>query len=87
MALVAVTDHAVERYGQRVRGTLDPRTEIAARGFVNRLESVTGLDFRVAKLRSGAYQVAFAYRDPAEVDVRLAEIAAATGLDLSANQP
>ena len=31
MALVAVTDHAVERYGQRVRGTLDPRTEIAAR--------------------------------------------------------
>ena len=31
MALVAVTDHAIERYGQRVRGTLDPRTEIAAR--------------------------------------------------------
>ncbi len=31
MALVAVTDHAVERYGQRVRGTLEPRTEIAAR--------------------------------------------------------
>ncbi len=28
---VAVTDHAVERYGERVRGTLDPRTEIAAR--------------------------------------------------------
>jgi hypothetical protein len=31
VALVAVTDHAVDRYGQRVRGTLDPRTEIAAR--------------------------------------------------------
>lgn len=31
MALVAVTDHAVERYGQRVRGTLDPRAEITAR--------------------------------------------------------
>jgi hypothetical protein len=31
VALVAVTDHAVERYGQRVRGSLDPRTEIAAR--------------------------------------------------------
>jgi hypothetical protein len=29
--LVAVTDHAVERYLQRVRGALDPRTEIAAR--------------------------------------------------------
>jgi len=28
--LVAVTDHAVERYRQRVRGTLDARTEIAA---------------------------------------------------------
>jgi hypothetical protein len=31
VALVAVTDHAVERYRQRVRGTLDPRTEVAAR--------------------------------------------------------
>jgi len=29
--LVAVTDHAAERYRQRVRGTLDARTEIAAR--------------------------------------------------------
>ena len=29
--LVAVTDHAVERYLQRVRGTLDPRPEIAGR--------------------------------------------------------
>jgi Ribonuclease G/E len=31
VALVAVTDHAVERYGQRVRGTLDPRAEIVTR--------------------------------------------------------
>ena len=29
--LVAVTDHAVERYRQRVRGTLDARSEIVAR--------------------------------------------------------
>ena len=29
--LVSVTDHAVERYLQRVRGALDPRTEVAAR--------------------------------------------------------
>ena len=29
--LVAVTDHAAERYRQRVGGTLDPRTEIAGR--------------------------------------------------------
>jgi hypothetical protein len=31
VALVAVTDHAAERYLQRVRGALDPRAEIAAR--------------------------------------------------------
>jgi hypothetical protein len=31
VALVSVTDHAVERYLQRVRGALDPRLEIAAR--------------------------------------------------------
>ena len=31
MALVAVTDHAVARYGQRVRGSLEPRSEIVAR--------------------------------------------------------
>jgi hypothetical protein len=29
--LVAVTDHAAERFRQRVRGTLDPKTEIARR--------------------------------------------------------
>jgi hypothetical protein len=29
--LVSVTDHAVERYLQRVRGALDPRPEIAGR--------------------------------------------------------
>jgi hypothetical protein len=28
--LVAVTDHAAERYRQRVRGTLDPKLEIAS---------------------------------------------------------
>jgi len=29
--LVAVTDHAAERFRQRVRGTLEPKTEIASR--------------------------------------------------------
>jgi hypothetical protein len=29
--LIAVTNHAVERYRQRVRGSLDERAEIAAR--------------------------------------------------------
>jgi hypothetical protein len=28
---VAVTDHAADRYRQRVRGTLDARTDVAAR--------------------------------------------------------
>jgi hypothetical protein len=31
VALVAVTDHAVERYLQRVRGALEPRAEIITR--------------------------------------------------------
>jgi hypothetical protein len=31
VALVVVTDHAAERYLQRVRGALDPRLEITAR--------------------------------------------------------
>jgi hypothetical protein len=29
--LVAVTDHAAERFRQRVRGSLDPKIEVAAR--------------------------------------------------------
>jgi hypothetical protein len=29
--LVAVTDHAAERFRQRVRGTLDPKRDVAAR--------------------------------------------------------
>jgi hypothetical protein len=29
--LVAVTDHAAQRFRQRVRGTLEPKTEIASR--------------------------------------------------------
>ena len=29
--LIAVTDHAAERYAQRVRGTLDPKAEVLTR--------------------------------------------------------
>jgi hypothetical protein len=29
--LVAVTDHAADRFRQRVRGTLEPKTEVASR--------------------------------------------------------
>lgn len=62
------------------------RTEIAARGFVSRLESVTGLDYRVQKLGKGAWQVAFAYVDETDLDAGLEQIAAATGLDLTADR-
>jgi len=58
------------------------RSRVAAEGFVHRLEKVTGLDYRVVKVRSGVYQAAFAYSDDAERVARLAQISAATGLDL-----
>ena len=40
--LVAVTDHAAERFRQRVRGTLDPKLEIVER--VNRAYEATGAE-------------------------------------------
>ncbi len=63
------------------------RSRIAANGFVSRLESVTGLDYRVVQVDTGVYEVAFAYADQAELDTNLARISAATGLDLGANPP
>lgn len=57
-------------------------SEIAARGFVSQLEKVTGLDYRVVKVKTGVYEVAFAYNDDVERRTKLAQIAAATGLDL-----
>ena len=58
------------------------RSEIAANGFVAQLERVTGIDYRVVKVSTGVYEVAFAYRDDDERRMKLAQIAAATGLDL-----
>lgn len=58
------------------------RSEIAANGFVAQLERVTGLDYRIVKVKSGVYEVAFAYADAVERDRKLAQIALATGLDL-----
>jgi len=58
------------------------RSEIAASGFVAQLERVTGMDYRVVKIRPGVYEVAFAYDDDAERHAKLAQISAATGLDL-----
>ena len=57
-------------------------SEISAEGFRRRLEGVTGLDYRVVSPRPGEYQVAFAYRNEAERQERLAAIEAATGLVL-----
>jgi len=58
------------------------RSEIAARGFVSQLEKVTGLDYRVVKVKTGVYQVAFAYGDDQQRQVYLSQISAATGLEL-----
>jgi hypothetical protein len=58
------------------------RSEIAARGFVSQLERVTGIDYRVVKVGTGVYEVAFAYTDDSERADKLSRISAATGLDL-----
>lgn len=58
------------------------RSEIAAIGFVTQLEKVTGLDYRVVKVKTGVYEVAFAYNDDDERRTKLSQISAATGLDL-----
>ena len=58
------------------------RSEIAASGFVDQLQKVTGLDYRVVKLKPGVYEVAFAYSDDNEITNNLSQITAATGLQL-----
>lgn len=58
------------------------RTEIAANGFVAQLQRVTGLDYRVVKVETGIYEVAFAYSDDDEILSNLSQISAATGLQL-----
>ena len=61
------------------------RTQIAADGFVAQLQRVTGLDYRVVKVETGVYEVAFAYSDDDEIMANLSQISAATGLQLPAN--
>ena len=58
------------------------RSEIAANGFVSQLERVTGIDYRVVKIKTGVYEVAFAYHDDEERRSKISTISAATGLDL-----
>lgn len=58
------------------------RSEIAAAGFVAQLQRVTGLDYRVVKIKPGVYEVAFAYADDTDIPIKLSQISAATGLDM-----
>jgi hypothetical protein len=58
------------------------RSEVAANGFVDQLQRVTGLDYRVVKAKPGVYEVAFAYEDDQEITANLSQISAATGLQL-----
>jgi len=46
------------------------------------LQRVTGLDYRVVKVKPGVYEVAFAYEDDGEITANLSQISAATGLEL-----
>ena len=59
------------------------RSEIAANGFVARLQEKTGIDYRVVKVKTGVYEVAFAYTDDADIASKLDRITTATGLDVS----
>ncbi len=58
------------------------RSEIAASGFITQLQRVTGLDYRVVKIKPGIYEVAFAYADDTDIPINLSQISAATGLDI-----
>ena len=57
-------------------------SHIAANGFVSRLETLTGFDYRIVKVSSGVYDVAFAYTDETERLNKLSMIASAAALDL-----
>ena len=58
------------------------RSRIAAEGFVGQLEKVTGLDYRVVKIKTGVYEVTFAYESDDERREKMSMIASAAGLDL-----
>jgi len=58
------------------------RSRLAAEGFVGQLEKVTGLDYRVVKIKAGVYDVTFAYENDDERREKMSLIASAAGLDL-----
>jgi hypothetical protein len=59
------------------------RSEIAANGFISKLQETTGIDYRVVKVKTGVYEVAFAYVDDADIQDKLARISTATGLNMT----
>ena len=59
------------------------RSEIAANGFISKLQETTGIDYRVVKVKTGIYEVAFAYVDEADIQDKLARISTATGLNMT----
>ena len=59
------------------------RSEIAAQGFIAKLQETTGIDYRVVKVKTGIYEVAFAYEDDDDIQDKLARISNATGLDMT----
>ncbi|MCH7899041.1 MAG: hypothetical protein IIC62_06825, partial [Proteobacteria bacterium] len=56
------------------------RSEIAAAGFIIQLQRVTGLDYRVVKIKPANYEVAFSYAQDGDISINLSQISAATGL-------
>ena len=57
-------------------------SELSANGFRDRLERVTGLNYRVVRDDSGEFHVAVAYQDEQSRESNLVAIEAATGLNL-----
>jgi len=58
------------------------RSEVAANGFIAKLQRETGMDYRVVKVKTGIYEVAFAYDGEADIEAKLATISRATGLEM-----
>ena len=79
---IAVADDAPERDLQWHAFWSPFRSRIAANGFVSRLESVTGFDYRVVQVDTGVYEVAVGYASDDERRNKLAAIAEATGLEM-----
>ncbi len=83
VAVVALAPDPIIEKDMRWYSFWNPfRSEIAANGFVTQLEKVTGLDYRVVKIKAGVYEVTFAYQSDNERRTKLTQISSATGLDL-----